>query len=701
VSAKEGLGTPAVAAGHPTRGVQLRSHLATTAFWLLGSAVVVLAQPDSDRSVAAAGAAAAGLVTILLVGRLTADRNRRHFRALVGAMVAVSVVGDWLVQRLAGDANGFVQYGFDTRIGLPLMFVLLTPLVVRALPTRLRSRALWRDRALVVRQARPLDWLAAAYALLIVPGLLLGLVHHAPKTYIAQDLGLIVFFVFAYVAGRTVTGEAGRASAMELVDVLLLLAAAQLLFGLDTTPIFTYVEAACAGAVGFVLLQPKKARLLPVGLAAVLATVLLVHDAVSVARGSGTTTAVELAAALGVIAYVAVRGWNLIPARAALAVVVAAFLGFLVFTSNGATVRGQYYGADQSNLGRTYEAHQVREAIHGSPVSLVFGRGLGGSIDEKNAPRLFAESLVFGGRDLAHVQQVHLLPYDLLLKNGLLGFAWLAALAVGLGLLGLRALETACRHRDPTPVVYAALPLLGFVAALAAATHLQDNPLNAFALGVLVTRFDRAESPPLRLGFAVPAAAVMCAAAGAVAFSGNLRPFPGALLGGKSVPNDRAFVGRLSVDFPRPFHRRYFDTSDPAVTGAHGLRVKGVVVASYRLKRSPELGGSGLRFRPDGVFFELVQIPHVHHRVAPAKALPLTIFDFPVMRGLKSPATTEQGAVTFSVHGRNYRAILWLGKLAPESAQLTIDNIVASIQVYTPPKHAKKRPKAVQKLHGR
>lgn len=685
------MSAPATA-DHPTRDLLTRSNGAIAAFWLLGSAVVAVAQPTTDRGIAAVGAAVAGIAAILILGRLTPVRDRRYFRSVVGAMVAVSVVGDWLVQHLGSNESGFIQYGLDTRIALPLIFVLVTPLVLRALPTRLRSRALWRDRALVVRQASPLDLLAAAYALLIAPDLVLGLAHHAPKSYIAQDLGLMVFFVFAYIAGRAVSIEAGRASAPELVGVLLLLGAAQALFNLDTTPIFTYVEAACAGAIGVALLQPNRVRQLPVAIAAVLAVVLLAHDAVDVARGSGTTTAVELAAALGVIAYLAVRARNLVSARLAIAIAAVAFVGFVAFTSNGATVRGQYYGMDQSNLGRSYEAHQVRESIHGSPVSLVFGRGLGGSIDETDAPPLFAQSLVYGGRDLAHVQQVHLLPYDFLLKNGLLGFAWLAALAVGLGILGVRALETAITTRDPSPVVYAALPLLGFIAALAAATHLQDNPLNAFALGILVTRFGHRPSSRPRLGLAVAAAAVICAVAGAVAFSGSVRAFPGSIVAGHTVPNAAAFVGDLRILYPRTFHHRYFDTSDPRVTGAKGIRWRGVVVASYRLKKSPELGGSGMRYRPDGIFFELYQSTRPDHRLAPAKKFPLTIFNFPAMRGLQSPATTEQGAVYFSVRGRNYRAILWLGKFAPSGSDLVIDNIVGSIGV-APHVHAPKQPR--------
>jgi len=184
--------TAAAETDRPSRRVHRRGNFATASFWLFGSALVALAQPNSARGIAAAGAAAAGLATILVVSRLTQDPDRRYFRSLIGAMVAVSVVGDWLVQRLNGDANGFIQYGLDTRIALPLIFVLLAPLVVRAIPVRLRSRALWHDRAVVARQASPLDWVAAAYALLILPDLLLGLAHHAPKTYIAQDLGLIV-----------------------------------------------------------------------------------------------------------------------------------------------------------------------------------------------------------------------------------------------------------------------------------------------------------------------------------------------------------------------------------------------------------------------------------------------------------------------------------------------------------------------------
>jgi hypothetical protein len=692
---EEGLAGRIASASEAARRQPLRGNLATGVFWLAGSAVVVAAQPGGDRKLAAVGAAVAGIAAILVLAGLTADPARRYFRSLIGAMAAVSVVGDLLVQHLVGSASSFVQYGLDTRIALPLIFVLLAPLVLRALPTRLRSPALWREH--VWREARPLDWLAAAYALLILPALALGLHHHAPKTYIAQDLGLMVFFVFAYVAGRAVSADAARASAIELVVLLLALAVAQALLGWDTTPIFTYVEAACTGAIAFALLRKDKGRQRLLLLAAAIA--LLANDAVAIREGTGSTTSIELAAALGIVAYLVVRVRGFLSQRLVIAIAAIALAGFLAFTADGATVRGQYHGIDESNLGRAYEAHQVRETIRSSPVSFVFGRGLGGSIDETGAPKLFAESLVYGGRDLAHVQEVHLLPYEFLLKNGLLGFAWLAAFVAGVVILGIRALETAARERDPTPVVYAALPLLGVAAALAAATHLQDNPLNAFALGVLVTRLDGkalpSPAPRLRLGVAVPAAAAICAVVGAVAFAGSAGKFvfPGASVGGRTVPNAAAFVGGLRLLYPDTYHHRYFDTADPAVTGAHGVRVKGVVVASYRLEKSPEFRGAGARFHSNGVFFEVYEAPRNGH-LAPAKKLPLTIFDLPDMRALNDKASLEQGGLLFSVNGRNYGLILWVGAHAPKSALLTVDGLVSSLEVHKPAKHKPEKRKA-------
>jgi hypothetical protein len=196
--------------------------------------------------------------------------------------------------------------------------------------------------------------------------------------------------------------------------------------------------------------------------------------------------------AIGVFCYVAARLRPLVPTAVLVAATVIGLVGFVGFTHDGAALRGQYRGADQSNKGRTYEAKQVRAQVRGAPVSLVLGRGFGSTIDERGAPRRFVSTLTTGGRDLAHVPEVHLLEYDFLLKEGLMGVAWLAVFGIGLVALVFQALERAARTREPAFVVYAALPLFGIAAASAGASNLQADPLNALMLGVLVAFMGRA-----------------------------------------------------------------------------------------------------------------------------------------------------------------------------------------------------------------
>lgn len=458
----------------------------TAIVWVAGSAIVAAAQPSLDRRVAAAGAAAAGIAVLLVVARLTEDGGRRYIRSLLGAIVAVSVTAMWLLRGLLGVQPTFLVNGLEQRIAIPLIFVLAAPLVLRALPPRLRGRSAWSELRALAPRARPLDWILAVYVALSLPALVLGVAHHAPKTYIAQDLGLVVFFALMYVAGRAVEVRAARASAMEMVDVLLLLTVAQfVMFGWTPAPLYSYSEAACVGAVAFALLRPRSGgfRFLSVGIG----VTVLVSDAAAVANGTNSSTAIALAGALAVLGFLVVRMRRLVPLWLVGAAAIAALVVFVGFTSDGATVRGQYHGANNSNAGRTYEAQQVRTEVGRSPVSLILGRGFGGTIDESHAPLHFRNSLLSAGRDLSQVPEVHLLDYEFLLKYGFAGIAWLAAFAVALAWAVFRGLERSAVARDGSLVIYAALPLLGLAEALAAASHLQDNPLNAFALGVVVT----------------------------------------------------------------------------------------------------------------------------------------------------------------------------------------------------------------------
>jgi hypothetical protein len=458
-----------------SRRRRLGGRAATGFFWLAGSGLVAMVQPGSDRRLSAIGGAVAGILVILVVARLTEDPARRYVRSVVGAIVATSVVSEWLLWRLGASSSGFEIDGMVKRIALPLLVVLIAPLT---------AQALWARRSELRRTVQPMDWIVGAYgSVVLVPALLVGVMHHNQHLDVAQDLGLIVFLVFMYLVGRAVTAGAARASAGEIVDVLLLLAAARwMLVSWDIFPIYSYFEAAAAAALAVLLLRPRSARRLTVGLA----IVLLALDAVQIKAGANSSTAAVLAVALGIVAYLALRAWRVLPQWLLIASALVAIAGFVGVTSDGSALRGQYYGPDPSNLGRTYEAHQVRAAVGHSPSAL-FGRGLGGTIDETGAPAAFKTTLVYGGRDLAHVQEIHLLVYAFLLKTGYLGLAWLAVFLAGLAVLIVRALERAVRERDPGLVLYAGLPLLAVAQAFAASSRLQSNPLTGLALGILVT----------------------------------------------------------------------------------------------------------------------------------------------------------------------------------------------------------------------
>lgn len=481
MSTEEGVPGAVVGRGATTRlPAGVVRWLATFVVWGAGSAIVALAQPDSDRSWAAAAAAGAGVGTILVLTWLTGDPGRRYFRSLLGGIVAASLTADATLQLLASNGVVGVYFGangIEERITLPLIVVLLAPLVLSQL---------WARRAQLRRRPRPLDAIFAAYATVVaVPALLVGLAHHNHLSYIAQDLGLVVFFVFAYLAGRLVATEAARASAREFVDILLAIAVAQLvLLGWEPSPLYPYVGAACTAAIAFAVLQPRGRGWF---LACAVGVIILATDIVAIHDGTTSSITIELLGAVAVLGYLLIRLRPLVPQWLIVVAGVAALAVFLGFTGDGRTLRGQYHGPDPSNAGRTYEAARVRAEVRRSPLSLVLGRGFGGTINETHAPVAFRHSLVSAGRNLAQVQEIHLLPYSFLLKDGFLGIAWLLSFLIGLVVVALRALDRAARERDPTFVIYAALPVLAVAQALSAASHLQVNPLTSLALGVLVT----------------------------------------------------------------------------------------------------------------------------------------------------------------------------------------------------------------------
>ena len=357
-------------------------------FWIVGAAIVAAAQPTMPRREAGAAAAVAGIAAVTLVRWLTESPAKRYLRSLLAGILAVSIAADWGLRIGLGSVVGgtsFLVYGEAKKIILPFLFVLLAPLVLEALPVEPRLSSIRGALASARRQMRWMDWIVLTYAVIAVPAVLIGLAHNWRLTYIAQDVGLVVFFVFLYIAGRACGGGAEvGAWAVELVDVLLLLAVAQLVFfGWNVAPLYAYVEATCAGAVALVLMrrEARKAGLLRL----TIAILLLGSEAVAAISRTTTASAIGLGLlmAIGVFCYLAARLRPLVPTAVLVAVTAIGVIGFVGFTHDGAALRGQYRGADQSNKGRTYEAKQVRAQVRGAPISLLFGRGFGSTIDER------------------------------------------------------------------------------------------------------------------------------------------------------------------------------------------------------------------------------------------------------------------------------------------------------------------------------
>ena len=155
----------------------------------------------------------------------------------------------------------------------------------------------------------------------------------------------------------------------------------------------------------------------------------------------------------------------------------------------------------------------------------------------------------------------------------------------------------------------------------------------------------------------------------------------GALAHSDFPPPAIASVGPLRVTYPSNLHRRYFSSCSYAVTGDRsGACVRGVVVASYPLKRNPELGGAGASFRSDGVLFDLYRSPRQQPVATRTVPPPLSLADFhAVVRGMHP--TGEQREVFFQAKGANYWAVAWIGQQATKSERNDLTGVTGSIQL--------------------
>jgi hypothetical protein len=423
-------------------------------------------QSDDQRRVSPAVAAlavlAAWLVACLLLLRTGAPMARRWLlHAAVSLPLATACVVV-LAGELAGNPGIYEVDALIKRIALPLTGLAL--LAVGVLVTRRRGTPPLR---------RVPDILVAMLVPLTAIALGIGAARGNDLSSVVEDLGLAALFVCGYAVGRLPALR--PAGVGPLIGALAVLGLVATLSQAVITPLYGFAVPVAFAAVAAVLV-----RALPWPWLVVAAVTLgaFLYDG-SEAGGLGSAL-LQVGAGAALVAFWFGTRERPRLAWGCVALAVAGAAAVLAVTDARTVATGDYRGSDVSLAQRSFEARAVRDLLDSDPLTLAAGGGLGASVDLTGAPDV--RTLETVRDDLRAVNDVHLLPWDLMRRYGVLGLAWLAGLLGLLALLAWRARSAT----DPRTLLLALLALVGLVNALPAASHLFANPLMGVALGGLV-----------------------------------------------------------------------------------------------------------------------------------------------------------------------------------------------------------------------
>jgi len=441
--------------------------LAAVATAVLGAALVAGAQTAADKRLVGVACAAVTLLALGVIRRVYGRNDRRGLELSAFAVAIITPVAADVGMRVArSGTQPFLHDAQAKRVAIPLMFVLFAALLLdRSLP---RLRLCTTDVAFM-----------ALATIVTLPALALGLANHNELSPVGQDLGLIVFATAAYGAGRAALAPAERSVDRVALLSLLALGVGTQLYGLTTLSVlYSYYVAAAAAAPFYALRRRRDLWLL------LPAAFLLVRAVQTAGASSLHFQVVTAVAALG---YLLLRTLNRWVGRASLVAGAAAVALVAATTSAGSALIGTYAGPDPSLASRTTEARQVRRAVDRSTLALALGAGLGATVDLSGTPRANVITLEQSGRDIHHVNDVHLLEYEFLLKWGVLGLLWLAAFLLALLVVLFRAGERWVSDHEPRIVLYSLMVMTGLVEGSTAATSWFANPLPMLMLGMLVS----------------------------------------------------------------------------------------------------------------------------------------------------------------------------------------------------------------------
>lgn len=402
--------------------------------------------------------------------RADEDVESRRVVLALGAVVLVAVP---LTVVLAGSGQAFANFGLAKRVVLPAAYLIFAA----ALLCPSQRRPLRR-----VPHVPVWVWIGPIGALVGTVGLLVSPQSPVTPSTLAQGAALLGgFWIFACVGGRADFSDAIDRKRL-LVVLLGGALVAALLGGLSLTPFMALVVPSAFSALYLGIRggygAKRRRQLLLLALVLGILGYRALHSSAAIPISDAILAQIGACAAIVVVAFLPRA------VRAGVTFAASAYVGYWLLNSGAlALVGGTLHSDDVTVAQRAYEAARVLELVKSSIFTLIFGGSPGATVDLTFSPD--APTLLASGRAIGAVDDVHLLPVYMLLKVGILGVLWLAAILLTTWQAYRRIIFGLC---DPWELSLLLYVVAGIAMAVPAATHLLVNPLVPLLLGILWRR---------------------------------------------------------------------------------------------------------------------------------------------------------------------------------------------------------------------
>lgn len=382
--------------------------------------------------------------------------------ASLALSISLSISAELILSYLASSLNTFQLFGYSKMLILPAIYLIIMYLLIRM-----------KGKYSEISKILPVWWWGFAASLLVSTFLaFVNLRQHIQISPAFQGIGLLLGFLLFVLAGATPS---------------------QWLRNEKTAFLVLVIASGLFGSISGIDLGPFSPLLIPSGIILLwLGIRLPTHRLLSISLGilvllPELSTEITLAnlsqlgIGLGIILIFVLkrRFRSVLLLFGLIAGVIMA-----IFSGLGRLLLGDGSGVEDVTLShRAYETFAVWQQNLSNPVSLVFGLGPSATVDLSRSPDV--ATLLWSGRDVFRVDDVHFISSWVVLKFGLIGL--IALLVMFLWLLReLFVFINQSARVDPFIGSVWLLALSGITFGAPAATYIFTYPLIAIALGILV-----------------------------------------------------------------------------------------------------------------------------------------------------------------------------------------------------------------------